>query len=312
VSKKNNKVLFVAIAIFLALAIFGAAVFGGYFGKGSQSNPASQELAMQDETPFVVENTASDDGADQSAASSAPFKLDLDQAMATRSIGNPNAPVKIVEYASLTCSHCAHFHTDILPQLKTKLIDTGEVYLEFQEFPLNAPALDASLLARCLPADRYESFVGLLFKTQEDWTTRPDYINILKQNAKLAGLSEEGADTCLKSTVLRQAIGTRIQKASDEWKISSTPTFVFNGGQEFIRGAMPIEEFERIIAKINGGGEEAAPAPAPAPADTVSTEEAAPETTPAPEAAPAVDEETPAAAEETVPEAVPAEETPAE
>jgi protein-disulfide isomerase len=278
-TQKNNKTLIIAIVIFMALAIFGAAVFGGFLSgdKVAEEQPTALTETTDQTVPATDETAVATDTATDTSA--APFVLNVADAMAARAIGNPNAPVKIVEYASMTCSHCADFNQNVLPELKTKLIDTGKVYLEFQEFPLNAPALDAALLARCLPADRYESFTGLLFKTQEDWTTRPDYITVLKQNAKLAGLSEEGADTCLKSTELRQAIGERIQKATDEWKISSTPTFVVNGGAEFIRGAMPVEEFERIVAKIEGAPEAAPATDAPAVETPAAPIEATPDVT---------------------------------
>lgn len=304
-SKKNNKSLIVAIVIFMAMAVFGAAVFSGYLGNESampavegqidDMGAGTDEAAADDQARYTLD----DEAVSGSDAQSAPFTLDMEKAMAPRGIGNPNAPVHIIEFASLTCSHCAHFHMDVLPDVKEKLINTGDVYLEFQEFPLNAPALDAALLARCLPADRYESFVGLLFKTQEDWTTRPDYITVLKQNAKLAGLSEEGAETCLKSNELRQAIGSRIQAASEKWKISSTPTFVFNDGADFIRGGMPVEEFERVTAKITGAPTEQEASPAteeatpaeeepvveePAAADAPAAEEPAIEEEPAAEA----------------------------
>ncbi len=254
----NNTKLFVAIAIFLALAVFGAAVFGGFLKKNADPAAVEQQASATDET--TTEEPATEETAAAPADQTAPVTtndsghpFDLTAAMSARSLGNPNAPIRIVEYASLTCNHCAHFHNDILPELKAKYIDSGKVYLEFREFPLNAPALDASLLARCLPQEQYQSFTGLLFKTQEDWTTRPDYISALKQNAKLAGLSDQGIEQCLQSNELRQAIGQSIQHASTQYKISSTPTFVINDGEEYVRGAMPVVEFEKIFTKLSGG-----------------------------------------------------------
>lgn len=280
----SSKKLFVTIAVLIALAVIGVVVYTGNANKGAapeqlqgqQTADVSADIIPSSPPPVAaMPETPADDGAAGSeTASTSGHAFDLTAAMAPRSIGNPNAPIKIVEYASLTCTHCAHFHNDILPQMKTKYIDTGKVYLQFQEFPLNAPALDAALLARCLPSERYESFTGLLFKTQEEWTARPDYITSLKQNAKLAGMSEQGIDDCLKSNDLRSAIGKAIKEASDKYKISSTPTFVINDGAEVIRGAMPLEAFESAFTKISGGapattpeaqtpaaGNDAAPAP---------------------------------------------------
>lgn len=276
----SNKNLVITVVVLIALAIAGAAAYTGFVKKDTSADqPApieSTDVADVDVTPTeepAAENTTEDTAAttadDTATASGSAF--DLQAALAPRGIGNPNAPIKIVEYASLTCNHCAHFHNDVLPELKSKYIDTGKVYLEFQEFPLNAPALDASLLARCLPAERYDSFTGLLFKTQEDWTTRPDYITALKQNAKLAGLSEQGIDDCLKSNDLRMAIGQNIQKASETHKIASTPTFVINDGAEIIRGAMPVAEFEKVFTKLSGATPVETPADAPAATPDVET-----------------------------------------
>lgn len=295
----STKKLLVTLVVLIALAVGGAAFYSGYIKKNADA-PQEQQLAATDAQPEIdatlePEATPATEPeatpATDTAAAEGTHSFDLNAALAPRGLGNPGAPIKIIEYASLTCNHCAHFHNDILPDMKAKYIDTGKVYLEFQEFPLNAPALDAALLARCLPAERYESFTGLLFKTQEDWTTRPDYINSLKQNAKLAGLSDEGIEQCLQSNDLRQAIGKNIQTASEKHKIVSTPTFVINDGAEVIRGAMPLDAFEQAFTKISGGA--AAPAPTaetPAAAPTPETETPAAgsdEAAPAPEEQPA-------------------------
>lgn len=282
----NNTKLFIAIAVFLALAVFGAAVFSG-FGNKDGAVPAVEETIGESSLP-PVDETANADATEQEQSATTDTAdvsggqgFDLNAALGTRGIGNPNASIKIVEFASLTCNHCASFHKDVLPGLKEKYIDTGKVYLEFQEFPLNAPALDASLLARCLPTERYESFTGLLFKTQDDWTTRPDYLTVLKQNAKLAGLSDEGAEQCLQSNELRQAIGERIQQASEKYKISSTPTFIINDGAEILRGALPLEEFEKAMAKLSGEAPAVTPTEeAPAVDDAAPVEETPAETAP--------------------------------
>ena len=296
-----NTKLFIAIAVFLVLAVFGAAVFSGFMKDRGLTSAEQTQSAHDDSTINSTQQAENDDGttapaeqetaAEQSApanSADAGHPFDLSAAMSARSLGNPNAPIRIVEYASLTCNHCAHFHNDILPELKAKYIDTGKVYLEFREFPLNAPALDASLLARCLPQEQYQSFTSLLFKTQEDWTTRPDYISALKQNAKLAGLSDQGIEQCLQSNELRQAIGQSIQHASTQYKISSTPTFVINDGEEYVRGAMPVVEFEKIFTKLSGGTVSETPAAPDAETPAAGDDAAAPAVEePAAESAPA-------------------------
>lgn len=260
------------------VAVIGAAAIGFYLY--SQKAPmssipeapgvieqapdvATNADTMIDVSPRVEDNleeaTLVDDAAvDQSASLDAPVAaaqaavIDIDAVFAPRTIGNPEAPIKIVEYASLTCSHCAHFHNDVLPQLKSKYIDTGKVYFEFREFPLNDPALKGALTARCLPADKYEGFVGLLFKTQEHWAGNLDYMSALRQNAKLAGMSDATFDACHDKAELKTKMAETMQQAQDQWKISATPTFVINDGAETISGARSIVEFERVFRKVSG------------------------------------------------------------
>ncbi|PJF37545.1 MAG: disulfide bond formation protein DsbA, partial [Phototrophicales bacterium] len=100
--------------------------------------------------------------------------------------------------------------------------------------PLNAPALHASMIARCLPKERYEGFISLLFKTQETWLSAVDYKEALRQNAKLAGMSDEEFDSCMNNNELQQAIASTIQEASEKWSIKSTPSIIFNDGEKVV------------------------------------------------------------------------------
>lgn len=223
--------------------------------------PATVESALPqttEEAPVTTETTpAPEDGA---AVSTESVTVDVAKATGVRAIGSPDAPIKIIEYASMTCSHCAHFHNDILPALKSKYIDTGKVYLEFREFPLNDPALKATLTARCLPEEQYENFVSLLFKSQDQWAGGIDYMATLKQNAKLAGMSDATFDACHNEPMLKLKVAENMQEAKDKWKISATPTFIINDGAETISGAQPLENFERVFRKITDGAVGEAPA----------------------------------------------------
>lgn len=215
--------------------------------------PEPSQTTPADTTGNTSGSAATTTDAPASATSSSEnVSIDVGQATGVRAIGNPNAPIKIVEYASLTCSHCAHFHNDVLPEMKTKYVETGKVYVEFIEFPLNDPALKAALTARCLPADKYEGFVNLLFKTQDHWAGGLDYMASLRQNAKLAGMSDATFDACQNNNELKQFVAKNMQTAQDKWKISATPTFIINDGAETISGAQPIGEFERVFRKISG------------------------------------------------------------
>jgi hypothetical protein len=109
-----------------------------------------------------------------------------------RILGKPDAPITIVEYASLTCPHCAHFDTDVLPKLKEKWIDSGKAKLILRDFPLDEPAMRAAMVARCAPPERFYPLVDALFAGQEKWATAKDYRAALERLAKLGGDRGEG------------------------------------------------------------------------------------------------------------------------
>ncbi|MFA7456932.1 MAG: DsbA family protein [Micavibrio sp.] len=253
----GNARIIVLIAIILAVAALAA-----YFFLGKTSGPLPQtevtdEALLEDEAAMPAEESGDASGAD---AAQGPSSFDLAAAVAPRALGNPDAPIKIIEYASMTCSHCGHFHTNVFPALKSRYIDTGKVFFEFREFPLNDPALKATITARCLPVDKYEAFISVLFKTQGQWDGNLDYMKALRQNAKLAGLNDATFDACHDAPMLKLKIAENMQEAKDKWNINATPTFIINEGEEILSGARPIEEFERIFRKITDGAVgEAAP-----------------------------------------------------
>lgn len=254
---ESKKKLTTVIAVLLALIlVLGVSIGAGFFGKGDQTPaPAAATADPHDHSQDIFANTTPAPAAEATATAPAPSDgtVNIDAVKAPRIVGSPDAPVKLVEYASLTCTHCAHFHKDTYPELKTKYIDTGLVSIEFREFPLNAAALDAAMIARCLPAERYGAYTDLLFQTQDAWTVQPDYIVTLKQNAQLAGLSAEQVDACLADPRVKQFIGQNVKDATAKWKIESTPTFIVNDGKEVIKGAMPLYEFERVFRVVSDG-----------------------------------------------------------
>lgn len=195
----------------------------------------------------------------------------VEEMMGVRKVGSDNAPIKIVEYASLTCGHCASFHQNDFPRLKAEYIDTGKVQFIFKEFPLNQPAVDASKLLRCLPVERYESFMTLLFNEQAKWAYASDYLTPLKQNAKLAGLSDAEADSCLKNTELQNRIVGDMKAGSEKYKIQSTPTFILNDGLKTIVGHQPYGFFKETLDTLLGSpavpsdATETSPSAAPVP-----------------------------------------------
>jgi protein-disulfide isomerase len=178
----------------------------------------------------------------------------LQTVLVEKFIGSSDAPVTIIELSSLSCGHCGSFHTDVYPELKKNYIETGKVKLIMVDFPLNLPALQGAMLAHCLPDDQYFGFLQLLFSSQSSWLSG-DTEAKLKQNALLAGLSEEQVATCLADKSLEEALLSRMQTYQADWDISSTPSFIINGGAEKIVGNRPYSEFKAIIDKLIGGEE---------------------------------------------------------
>jgi protein-disulfide isomerase len=165
-----------------------------------------------------------------------------------RILGNPEAPITIVEYASLTCPHCAHFANDVLPEIKKEWIDTGKAKLVLRDFPLDEPALRAAMIARCAPAERYYAFADTFFAAQEKWVRSGDYREALARLAKLGGMGQVEFDTCIKDTDLENKIVEGRLKASQELDVSSTPTFFVNGSK--LAGAPTKEEFDKLLSSL--------------------------------------------------------------
>ena len=166
-------------------------------------------------------------------------------------IGPQNAPVTIVEYASLTCSHCADFHANTYPALKEKYIDTGKVRLVFREFPLDPLAAAGFMLARCRPSDQYFDMVDLLFDKQRQWAYAQDPVTALLNLAKQAGFTQESFEECLTNQELLDAVNEVKDKGVKDFGVTSTPTFFING--RMLRGARGIDEFSKVIdPELNG------------------------------------------------------------
>ena len=145
-----------------------------------------------------------------------------------RVLGQTDAPITIVEYASMTCPHCAHFANDVLPELKQKWIDTGKAKLVMRPFPLDQVALRAETLARCLPPDRYYPMIETLFKTQEKWALRRIGAPRWSGPRGLPG-SAARIDACLGNKGLEdEAVQSRLT-ASTQLDVTGTPTFFING-----------------------------------------------------------------------------------
>jgi len=167
-------------------------------------------------------------------------------------LGKPDAPVTIIEYASLTCPHCANFHATILPTLKTDYIDTGKVRLIFRDFPLDQLAFAGAALARCSGPERYFSFLEVLFAQQRQWATAPDPRAALVQIGRLGGMSAEQVEACFAD----QAVGDYILNArlegNQKFNVSSTPTLIVN--DKVLPGVPAMEEFRQLLDSLSKSG----------------------------------------------------------
>jgi protein-disulfide isomerase len=165
-------------------------------------------------------------------------------------LGPTDAKVTIIEYASMTCSHCAAFHKETYPELKKRYIDTGKVRFILREFPLDPLATAGFMLARCDGDSKYYPITDLLFDNQSAWAFTSKPLDALQQMMKQAGFSKEKFEACLKDQKLYDAVNAVRKRADETFKVNSTPTFFINGQR--ISGAVSIDEIEKIIKPILG------------------------------------------------------------
>ncbi len=162
-----------------------------------------------------------------------------------KSLGDENAPVTIVEYASMTCGHCANFHKRTWADLKKDYIDTGKVRFIFREFPLDPVAAAAFMLARCAPADKYFEIVDIMFEQQRSWAFTDNPYQSLLDFSKQIGFTQESFEECLTNQGLLDAVNAVKDRGAGEFGVNSTPTFFING--EMHSGALSIDEMGKII-----------------------------------------------------------------
>jgi protein-disulfide isomerase len=160
-------------------------------------------------------------------------------------LGKADAPVTVIEYASMTCPHCATFHTEVLPKLKAAYIDTGKVKLIFREFPLDQLALRGAMLARCAGPERYFGYVDVLFRQQRVWSRSDDPLAALQRVARFGGMTDEEFRGCMSNEALAQSIVAVRMEGEQKHKIESTPTLIV--GDKKSNGAPTFEELEAMI-----------------------------------------------------------------
>ena len=163
-------------------------------------------------------------------------------------LGNKDSKIVVIEYASMTCIHCANFHKEVYPKIKENYIDTNKIKFIYRDFPLDKQALYGSILAKCAPKEKYFDFVKLILETQKKWISNDEtFIDKLKNIGKLAGLNETKINECFKNEQLVDNILKISSDGEKKYNINSTPSLIIN---EKKYSAMSYENFEKIIESL--------------------------------------------------------------
>lgn len=228
----GRNTLLVGVAAIIVIGVGGYVALSG--GNGTEPAPVASDAAAQPaETTSTEQASGGGEGWDAGIT-------DFDAVL-----GDPSAPVTMIEYASFTCPHCAAFHTETLPELKERFVDTGQLKIVFRDFPLDGVALQAGLLARCVPDDQYFNVVDVLFDTQRQWATAEDPREALSRIGQMAGLEQSTIDACLDDREMADRLVALREAGATQYDISSTPSFVIEG--ETHAGALPLEDFVALI-----------------------------------------------------------------
>lgn len=168
------------------------------------------------------------------------------------SMGNPSAKVKVVEYASASCPHCARFNNDVFPQFKAKYIDTGKAYYTFKEYltPPENVAAAGFLTARCAGKDKYFTVLDAIYRQQQEMFQSGDFRGGLMRIAESAGVSEAQFNACLNDEAAMKALNERVTRAVQQDKVTGTPTFFFNG-KKVAEGEVTEAQLDAAFAEAN-------------------------------------------------------------
>lgn len=233
--------------------VVGAIVIGGgaiaiYNATGGKNDPmnrsyppaasAPAEAAPGVVTPAAAATTVE---APTPAATFSTVAISSDETF----LGRADAPVTIVEYASMTCPHCAQFHNTVLPAIKSEYIDKGHVRLVYRDFPLDNLALTAAVVARCSGSDRYFPFVDTLYKTQNNWARDRNPMVALSRIARLGGMSQADFEGCLKDQKITEKVLAQRLDADKTYGVRSTPTIIVNG--DLYRGGLGVDQLRAVI-----------------------------------------------------------------
>ena len=226
-----------SLAAIPAVALLAACSDSGEEAKAADVKPADPAAPAKPATPAAAQVPESQGNVDMA-------ELLKPGALPDKQLGKDDAKVTIVEYASMTCPHCAHFAATTFPDLKKKYIDTGKARYILREFPFDPSAEAGFMLARCAK-DNYFPMVDVLFAQQANWVGVSNTKDALLQISKLAGFTQESFEACLTDQKLLDDVRSVQKRGANEFKVDSTPTFFING--KTYKGAMSIEEMSAII-----------------------------------------------------------------
>ncbi|MER8584765.1 DsbA family protein [Mesorhizobium sp. M1338] len=226
-----------SLAAIPAVALLAACSDSGEEAKAADVKPANPATPAKPATPAAATAPEAQGTVDMA-------ELLKPGALPDKQLGKDDAKVTIVEYASMTCPHCAHFAETTFPELKTKYIDTGKARYILREFPFDPSAEAGFMLARCAK-DNYYPMVDVLFRQQANWVGVQNTKDALLQISKLAGFTQESFEACLTDQKLLDDVRSVQKRGANEFKVDSTPTFFING--KTYKGAMSIEEMSAII-----------------------------------------------------------------
>jgi protein-disulfide isomerase len=235
----SRRTVLTSLAAVPAAVLLSACSDSGEEAKATDAKPAASTDAMAPAAPAAPAAAAPASAGDVDMA-----ELLKPGALPDKVLGKEDAKVTIVEYASMTCPHCAHFAETTFPELKTKYIDSGKVRFIFREFPFDPRAEAGFMLARCA-GDNYFPMVDVLFKQQQTWAAAENVKDAMFQLSKLAGFTQESFNACLTDQALLEQVRAVQKRGADEFKVDSTPTFFING--KTYKGALSIEEMSAII-----------------------------------------------------------------
>ena len=165
-----------------------------------------------------------------------------------RILGKAEAPITIIEYASLTCPHCAHFAVEVLPKLEEKWINTGKAKLVLRDFPLDERALRTAMVARCVPPKQFYALIDAFFRSQERWATAHEWLPELERVARIRAMKHNEFTACLEDKKLEDQVAQSRLTAAQQLGVNSTPSFFING-QKF-EGAPTFEAFDQLLSGL--------------------------------------------------------------